>query len=172
MVAACCRELEHPACALRNTRIDSTRGCFANRKMIKNGQKGDLSEKSVYACTTTHGLGCAKFPLHAFVCCNSTSLLQRLHRWCGKRKCVTGVVRKPFGGGGAFVVAEDMGRTALAAIGFDACLRVPADLIISHARPAAAHRGAQSRCKPRHNRRACAFSLLALGLVFGSVDMQ
>ena len=69
-----------------------------------------------------------------------------------QEKCVTGVdgiVRSPFGGGGAFVVAEDMGRIALAAFRLRRLLRVPADLIISHARPAL--RGAQSRCKPCHN---------------------
>ena len=41
------------------------------------------------------------------------SLLQRLRYGAATRKCVTGIVREPFGGGGAFVVAEDMGRMAL-----------------------------------------------------------
>ena len=75
-------------------------------------EKGDLSEKSEHrACMHDHTwLRLAKSPNSML---QQPSLLQRLRYGAATRKCVTGIVREPFGGGGAFVVAEDMGRMAL-----------------------------------------------------------
>ena len=89
----------------KKTRIDSW--LFSNQeiraKMVKRGPV-----RKIGVCMHDHTWLrlCEISP----TCCNKASLLQSLHEWCGKRKCVTGIVREPFGGGGAFVVAEVMGR--------------------------------------------------------------
>lgn len=76
-------------------------------------EKGDLSEKSEHrACMHDHTWPrLAKSPY--LECCNSPAYCNAYAMVRQQEKCVTGIVRRPFGGGGAFVVAEDMGRMAL-----------------------------------------------------------
>lgn len=94
--------------------------CFQSKGPGENnGEKGDLSKKSK-ACMHDHTWlrpALPKLPLHFTLRsahCNAYAMVRQ------REKCVTGIVRKPFGGGGAFVVAEGHGTDGTSSVlGFD-----------------------------------------------------
>lgn len=132
-------------------------------------KRGPVRKIRGHACTTAHGLvlRCPKLPLHFTLrpaYCNAYAMVRQ------REKCVTGIVRKPFGGGGAFVVAEGHGTDGTSSVlGFD-LLQISSSP--THARlPGREEPGepvqALSQAHSRKGLRSRAFS--AFGLVFGSV---